>query len=265
VVSCTTVRDLLSEHALGVAGSRESAIVERHLAWCAACRKESRDLTRAASTLAFALAPASPSPALEERVVNEVRDLAGRRIPADARPRRPRRAGTLVLAAAIALSGLGVGAVIATRATPQEQAAATNERTKDALAEFRALIEGSALVDPETDAFLGILGPEGSSRGGGTALTIVVPAARDQAVVMVNGLPDRVAMFPYQVELSNGKGEVLDVGSIPEVDSGGEATLARVVARDLSGYVNVIVTDSRDRVILRGTLRERATVPSPAP
>jgi hypothetical protein len=265
VVSCTAIRDLLSEHALGVAGSRESAIVERHLAWCAACRKESRDLTRAAATLAYALPPVSPSVDLEERIVREVGGLGDRRAPEPARLRRSRRAGTLVLAAAIALSGLGVGAVIASRATPEEQAAASTARTKDALDAFSAMIEQSVLVDPETDAFLGILGPEGAIRGGGTALTIVVPTVEDQAIVMVNGLPDRQSMLPYRVELSNGHGRVLVVGKIPEVDSGGDATLARVVGRDLSGYVNVIVTDSRDRVVLRGTLRERASVPSPSP
>jgi negative regulator of sigma E activity len=51
---------------------------------------------------------------------------------------------------------------------------------------------------------------------------------------------------------------------VSELDSGGGATVARVLPRDLTRYVNVLVTDARDRVVLRGTLRERTSVPSPA-
>ena len=56
-VNCIAVRELLPEHALGVADGDADA-VERHLAWCAACRKEARDLHRAAASFAFVLAPA---------------------------------------------------------------------------------------------------------------------------------------------------------------------------------------------------------------
>ena len=42
-MNCAAVRDLLPEHALGV-GNGEVAAIEKHLSWCAACRKEARDL-----------------------------------------------------------------------------------------------------------------------------------------------------------------------------------------------------------------------------
>ena len=263
MVSCTTVRDLLPEHALGVTGQRETVIVERHLAWCAACRKESQDLARAAVTLAYALPSAAEPEDLQPRVVAAVRHVAGR--PARTPTGRMRRVGTLVLAAALAVSGLGVGAVVARRSSPDEQTIASSERAKDALLEFVTLIEDYEFVDPETDVFLGVLGPETAGRGRGTAMTIVVPTVEDRAVVMVTGLTDRPARLPYRVEIADGLGNFVEVGTIVDLDPGGEATVATITSRDLTPFVNVLVTDARDRLVLRGTLRERTSVPSPSP
>lgn len=265
MVSCTTVRDLLTEHALGVAGTRESAIVDRHLAWCAACRKESQDLERAAATLAFALAPAGPPADLGDRVVDDVQALSGRRGRIPAGPRRVRRAGVVALAAAIALSGLGVGAVIARRSTPDEQAAVAAQRVKDAAEGLGDLFERAALFDPESDVLLGMLRPDVSGRGSGSALTIAVPSVDDRSVVMIAGLADRAGSLPYRITLADGEGHVVLLGAVTQLDSGGGATIARVTGRDLTSYVNVLVTDAHDRVVLRGTLRERTSVPSPAP
>jgi anti-sigma factor RsiW len=286
MVSCSVVRELLTEHALGVTGPRESLIVERHLAWCAACRKEAQDLSRATAALAFAAPPANPPADLEDQVVEAVHKISGHKIsghkisghkisghtisgrPASRGPRGPRRSrrvGTLVLAAAIAVSGLGLGAVIAQRSAPEDQTDAAAERAKDALSEFTQLFEESRLIDPEADVLLGVLGPEGAGRARGTAMTIVVPRLEDRAVVMVTGLPDRAARLPYRVAIADGKGNIVEVGIVSELDPGGEATVITSVSRDLTSFVNVFVTDVHDRVVLRGTLRERTSVPSPAP
>ena len=76
-MTCLEVRELLPEHAIGVLGEPERERIQRHLQWCAGCRKEAGDLEQAASTLAFALAPAPVPEGLGERVVAGIRRAAG--------------------------------------------------------------------------------------------------------------------------------------------------------------------------------------------
>ena len=75
-MTCLEVRELLPEHAIGVLGELEHERIQRHLQTCAGCRKEAGDLVQAASTLAFALAPAPMPDSLGDRVVAGVRRAA---------------------------------------------------------------------------------------------------------------------------------------------------------------------------------------------
>ena len=68
-MNCTTVRDRLAEHTLGALTQRDAQPVDRHLAWCAACRKEAGELQQASATLAFTLVPDDPPGELADRVV----------------------------------------------------------------------------------------------------------------------------------------------------------------------------------------------------
>jgi hypothetical protein len=282
-VNCTTVRDLLAERALGVASARERSVVERHLAWCAPCRKEAADLDRAASTLAFALAPSAPAPDLEARVVASLREAAtphmvldpaepdppelepirsdpSRRAPGAPR-RRParRRALAVLLAATLALGVTGAGTVLALR-VDRPDPAVLGERQQRALEEFMKVFTTGPFVDAESVVLLGSLADANGGHASGSAMVILSPTQDDQVLVNGSGLRGRARDLPYSVRLASGSGDILRVGYLASVAPGGSFTVARAMDTDLSGYVNVTVRDAHNRVVMTGTLRQQASV-----
>jgi hypothetical protein len=269
-MNCAGVRDVLAERSLGVMGGREVAVVERHLAWCAACRKEARDLDRATAVLPFALVPTEPDPSLEDRVVAAVRGAAVRERPlaqASGGGRRGRLATVAVLAAAFAVMGLGWGAVMAGRAARIEDSAAEaawqQQRAFDRFGTVLATVDAG-----DAGVYLGVLTPvEDGPDASGSALTIAVPQAQDQALVVVHGLPTNERRVPYAVVLAAGKGQTVELGALDALafDAGGTAELAASVDEDLRRYGRVLVRDARGRLVLRGTLQVQAAVPSPSP
>jgi len=247
-VNCPAVRDRLAEHALGVADHHDVHAIERHLAWCAACRKEARDLERAAATLAFAPAPAAPPRELEERIVAAAR--RDRPSPPMTKPGRGRRFGVVLVAAALTIAGLGAGAVLGRRDAPPPGKPSTQAQQQDAAFErFQRIIQSAG---PDTKAAVGLLTPSGKVPWRGAALVIVSPSGDDQVVVTVDGLPR--ARGPYRIALTDGHGHAVPVAVVRHLDKGGGAMKGRVVARDLTEYVRVVVTDARGRIVLTGVL-----------
>jgi hypothetical protein len=253
-VNCTAVRALLPEHSLGVADG-DAGAVERHLAWCAACRREARDLQGASASLAFALAPADAPPELEDRVVGAVGDLAG---VAPRRARRARRGVTLLLAAAVAVAGLFGGAVMARR-EPADDPSLAIDRQIDERNSLLTFIQNT--MGRDTLAVLGVLRPDGDGAGGGSAVALLNGRRSDQVMVIANGL--RAGQGPYRVELADGEGTFIRVGR-PRLDPGGGFTVGLVTPVDLTGFVNVLVRDGAGDVVLSGTLREDAPPSSPS-
>jgi hypothetical protein len=262
-VNCAVIREQLPEHALGGLEPSDAVSVERHLAWCAACRKEAADLQSATATLALALAPVEPDPALEGRVVDAIRSVAtGPRRPAAA---HGRHAVAAVVAAMVAVSGLGWGAVMAGRAARmEEQALIAERRQHDSFENFRQLVQASEFLDPEAEASLGVLAPPRGGPAYGSAVSLVTPAVDDQVIVVVGGLP-RGGREPYQVSITDGARHVILLGTILTLDSGGGATVARQTPSDLETFRTVIVRDVKGRVVLRGSLEAHSSIPSPSP
>lgn len=261
-MDCLSVRDRLAEHALGTLAGREARGVERHLAWCAACRKEARELQDAAATVAFALEPAPPPPpTLEERVVRSVRRAAGRPV-----GRRGRAVLAWVLAAAVGLAGLGWGAVMAGRAERFERAALEAERRQDLIARRLAALLETAPFAGRDDARVVQLTPAPSAPvAGGAVVLLASPRRLDLAVALLAGLDpaDREA-FPYRVSLLGPRGRELLVARIGlhEVGRDGSAEEAGEFPEDLSTFTDVVVRDARGAVVLRGavpTTEEEAT------
>ena len=150
-MNCTAARDLLPEHALGVAGVKGRAVQE-HLAWCAACRRESADLQRASAVLAFTLAPAQPPPGLEDAIVAQVRTATG----VGPVRRRSGRAVAVLLAAALGIAGVAGGTVLARR-DPGPIQSVILEQQRAGLDRLRRVLASSNLAEHDTQASLAVL------------------------------------------------------------------------------------------------------------
>jgi type II secretory pathway pseudopilin PulG len=252
-VNCLAVRERLAEHALGVLTDGDGSSLDRHLEWCAACRKEAGELQRAAATLAYSVAPLEPPPELEERVVETVREAASRRQTAS--PRRSRVAAAGVLAAMLALSGLGWGAVMAGRAERAEQQAADlREAQESAFRRFQDVFQLPE-VDPAAIAEVSTLLSPRLREGRGDALVLLSPSGDDLAFVLVNGLTGlRANQLPLEVKLAGNGSRQLVVGQIRTLNSSGEGGVYRTFVEGLRGYNAVVIRDARGKVLLNGTL-----------
>jgi hypothetical protein len=267
-VNCTTVRDRLAEHALGALPPREADPVDRHLAWCAACRKEAGELHRASASLGFALAPLEPSPELEERVAATVHAAVERR---DRRPqpsaRRNRLALVAAFAAMLAVLGTGWGAVMAGRAARSDEAVKREAiMSQSAVERFRDLLNTAEFGDAEDEAFIATLTPTLPGGGGGSALTVVSPSITDMAIVLVNGVPPEARVsLTFAVRLRGPEGALM-VGRLDKdgFDDDGAAIVMHEFF-DLAGYDTVIVRDADGRVVMHGEMQTRASVASPTP
>jgi len=256
-VICLAVRELLPELAVGVLSAQDRDEVERHLRWCAGCRKESAELGQAAATFGFALAPSPVPQGLGERIVERVRRAAG----APGTRRRARTAAASIVAAMVAVASLGWGAAMAGRADRFEQRARDAERERvHALADFQDILDGIILPLPQElpsdDTHLGRLVPAAEGQGGGAVLQLVSPTILDFTIVIVNGLhPAAIDRLPYRVQLFNAAGEMLKAGRIDELDADGGAQVFHEFAHaDLSGFTSVRVVDAYGEVVLDGAL-----------
>ena len=145
------------------------------------------ELQRAAATLAYSVAPAEPPAELEERVVAAVRDAASRRRAAS--PRRSRVAAAGVLAAMLALSGLGWGAVMAGRAErAEERAAASRREQREAVRELPRGLQ-TARSRPRGDREVSTLLSPQLRAGRGDAFVLLSPSGPTTSrFVLVSGL-----------------------------------------------------------------------------
>jgi hypothetical protein len=255
-VNCVAVRDQLPELAVGVLPPREQDALERHLQWCAGCRKEAAELGQAAAIFGFALAPAPLPDGLEERVVAGVRRAAAR-----PRARRTRTVIAAVIAAAIAVGSLGWGAVMAGKAQRFAERAAQAEQARSrALAQFQDVLDSLPFPTRADETHLGQLTPTPAVRqGGGAVLQLVSPTRLDFVMVIVNGLPRDATLAPYQVTLQDAEGRVLRAGKIAKLDAdGGGQTFRQFRNTDLRGFTTVLVRDASGRVVLKGTVDQSA-------
>lgn len=251
-MNCAETRDRLPEQALGSTRGREAREIDRHIAWCAACRKELDEFARAASVLPFALKPASPPEDLEDRVVAGVQRLARSRHHG---AHRGRSVVVAFVAAAMAVASLGWGMAMAHRAESAKEQAAQAVRDQElAINRFSQFLDRPAFfTDPRNRISIGTVFPLVKT-GGGEAITLTSPTRVDFAFVSVTKLPTPApAALPYSVVLSDGQGNELVVDKIQKLDGGG-FTAFHEFATDISSYTKVIVRDANGHMIMQGSV-----------
>ena len=254
-MTCLEVRELLPELAVDTIAPEDRTEVERHLQWCAGCRKEASDLGQAAAILAFSLTPASVPQGLGERVVDRVRRAAG----PTGTPRRGRTMAAAIVAAMVAVASLGWGAVMAGRADRFADRAEQAERERArALERFQVVLSQvipGEEISTNDDAHLGQLAPVAGGTGGAAVLQLISPTLLDFVIVIANGLSHDSELLPYRVRLSNDVGQELRAGRIDELDANGGAEIFRQYqTQDLTGYSTVTVVDAKGEVVLTGTV-----------
>ncbi|MDP9340853.1 MAG: zf-HC2 domain-containing protein [Actinomycetota bacterium] len=256
-MDCLPVRERLTEYALSNMDPQERAFVERHLEWCAGCRKEAAELTSAAALAGEAVPQADPPADLEDRVVHAVRAVAGR-APRPARGRRIRRVVAVGVAAAlVAVVAFGWGGTLAREQSASQrlheaqlQSRLLGERLARLISQF--VPDKNQQVGPRDHLLESQLAPTAGHQGGGSAAVFISPQQNDWALIVVGGLSQKTA--PYRVTLRNQYGQFAYVGSISKLDAGGGASVWHEYQQHLNGYSDVIVKDRTGRIVLAGSI-----------
>jgi hypothetical protein len=248
-VTCLEVRERLTEHALGLLTRVDANEVERHLEFCAGCRKESAELEEGASRMALALPTAQPPSSLETRVVDRVRMAAGT-LPAGSRKRGGRLVAVTLAAALLAMGATGWA--IAER----NQVQSLQEKVKNAAAQQAGTAELLESVKGQAGkTSIAHLTPAPGGRGSGSAVIFSAPGVKDQIVVSV--LIPR-GKGPYVVQVVDNR-SAIKAGRLELAKRfQGDWFMWREIDRDLSRVVTITVLDDESRTVLTGKVEPYA-------
>jgi hypothetical protein len=241
-MTCLEVRDRLTEHSLGVLSKADAREVERHLEWCAGCRKEASELLEGASSMALALPLVDPSTSLEGRIVERFRMATGR-TPV---PHRGRLRVLLVAAmiAAIAVSGT-TGWVIANKGTQT-----LHEKVDEALTKQQDFARLLNSFKGNGRIFTGALMAPSGDLGFGQAIVFSAPT-EGFVLVDIPVLPEGRGPFTLQL-VGNG---VIDAGQVNLTSGDHPVVLKWFTDEPLSKMTTVTVIDqSTGAVVLTGKL-----------
>jgi hypothetical protein len=229
-MECPAVRDVLAEFALGTLPPDRRAEVERHLAWCAGCRKEAGRLGEGAAAAAMALPDVDPPPNLEGRVVAAV--SAGAR-----RSRRPRGAVVAAtVAAVVAVGSMAWAASMVGRIDRLE-----NEQAGLDVGRIEQVVRELGGRDVRSTDLVAV-------GAGGEGRALVYDGSSDWVLVVASGLPE--GRYRAYLSMSGGR---MDIGRMwPQ--GAGELAVVRIFPADISAFDGVLVATSDGEVVLRGTL-----------
>ena len=252
-MDCVDVRDRLTEYALALLPAPEVEPVERHLSWCAGCRKEAAELAGGAAAAAMSVPQFEPPRTLEERIVRDIRQASGT---TKARRGRARSRTMIILAAALAVfMGLGWWATSARLQDTREAQVASRRNALEVGRHLSQLLHDLKLTNkPQKpgDLLQDVqLTPELHSVGGGKAVIYLAPHRDDWVLVYAGGLDPKAG--PYGATIQSGDGTVLAIGRA-QPDNGGGVALFNQFPESLKKFTRVVVTDGQGHVVLTGTV-----------
>jgi hypothetical protein len=232
-VTCAEVREHLSEHALGLLGSEDVREVERHLQWCAGCRKESAELLEGVASLALSIPPVDPPLTLEDEVVDRVGAASGTH-------RRRGRRGFRVLAAMALAAAVFAGSAVGWGVRQRNQAELARSRlveiqqqsadTRDLILQLQKQFNG---VAAQGKLYQADLFPVSRRELGGTALMFVSAGGQDFILVdVVAPLDARSA--PFSANLVSSTGRRLEVGTLARTNNGDYVLFRLDLPKDLT-------------------------------
>lgn len=240
-VDCPAVRPDLAEHALGTLSPERRGEVDAHLAWCAGCRKEARELAEGATALGLLVPTPVPPPDLEERLV---RAVSRRRAPRHSRVAAVGVAAALLLAA---ITGTWAVAMRQRAGDLADAAAGARDRAERFERTVRVIVReqggGRILSAPLSTGRVGP-GP------GGRAILFDARRGEDWVLVIVGGLPEGAGPYQGYVTMQGGR---YSLGRLwPSAP--GEMTTYRIFSRDLAISDGIVIHDRDGHVALRGML-----------
>jgi hypothetical protein len=247
-VNCAQVRERLTDLALGLVAGPDATEVERHLAWCTACRKEAAELQEGAAQMALSVPLAEPPRSLENRVVNRVQFAAGRiEVPA----RRRRGLGLVAATVVAALLALGsVGWAVAEHGNVRvlqskvDQSNHEVTRLADVVARLNRQVKGAKNL-------LATLAPTAAAHGSGEAFVNTTP--RDRSLVAVKVFVSTgPAGQPYTAQLVARGGQIF-TWRLVATDIPGEWQVVDTTPDRLENVIAITIIDSTSQAVLTGT------------
>jgi hypothetical protein len=248
-VTCLEVRERLSEHALSLLPKPDAKEVDRHLAWCIGCRKESVELQEGAASVAISVPLAEPHISLERRIVDRLAVAGKGPKPAS------RRLFRVLVAATLAATLGAIGATswaIAERQRVEEIKATADAQVKrqvENVIQLQALLE--SFKNQNTRPLQSALTPTRGFSGNGVA--IIYPVANTPDLTLVTIQPPAFVVAPYTVSLLDGNGHKVDGGRLTETTTGA-LLWWDLSGHDLSKVASIVVVDNFDRTVLKGSL-----------
>jgi hypothetical protein len=231
------LKDLVAAVALGAATPEEEVRVEAHAAACAACREDLAAYRVASAGIGLSPPLIEPPPELRERILNEVRADAVRRLPETRGTRRPGWRSLLdrlrarpwpALAGALAALALG-------------------------------LLGWNVALQTGGGEWMGSIAVRGTAEAPGITGRVLYIPDEDTAVVRLTNLPEIASGLEWEIWAIGADGRPTSRGFMTRTDGRG----AVAATSDLEGVTTLAVTPERTDNTVAPTGPPRAVVELP--